>query len=379
MKELTYEEILKILEEAREEDFAFEDGRILGSMCTRPLDIAQVAHGMFLEANLGNPGLYPGTKKLENDLVRAQADLLNGTDAVGHVAGGGTVANITALWMARNLTKKKEVLFPKSAHFSVLKACDLLALKPVTVDLDDEYRMDVDDASKKIGKDTAAVVGIAGTTELGLIDPIKELGEVCNDVFLHVDACFGGYVIPFLKDLGYDLPEFDFAVPQVSSMSIDAHKMGMATIPAGTILIRSKEYLEKIVFRSPYLTKEEQTSVLGTRCTAGAVSAYAAMKFLGRDGYRKIVKDCMDVTDYIIKRAESIGLEPIMKPVMNIVNLKLKNPADVYKALDEMNWKASTSRNPPALRIVVMPHVTKKVIDEFTDDLEKACKKLGEL
>jgi tyrosine decarboxylase/aspartate 1-decarboxylase len=377
MKEHTYDEVLGILKDALNEDFDFEGGRVLGSMCTRPLDIAKVAHGMFIEANLGNPGLYPGSKKLERELVGMQADLLHGTNVTGHVGGGGTESNITALWIARNRSGKREVVFPKTAHFSIIKACDLLGMKPVMVEVDDGYTMDLDDASGKIGKDTAAVVAIAGTTELGLIDPVKALGELCADVFLHVDAAFGGYVIPFLRDLGHQMPDFDFSVPNVSSVSIDAHKMGMASIPSGTILLRDEKQLESITFKSPYLTREEQQSISGTRCSAGAVSAYAAMKLLGREGYVKIVKDCMDVTEHAMKRAGKMGIEPVIKPVMNILNLKTGKTADVYNALDELGWKTSMSRIPSALRLVIMPHVTKEIIDEFMDDLEKVCRKLG--
>lgn len=379
MKDYTYKDVLKTLEDAQKDDFSFSSGRVLGSMCTQPLDIAKVAHGMFLEANLGNPGLYPGSKRLELEVIRMQAELLHGRGAVGHVLGGGTESNIMALWIARNKTKKKEVVFPKSAHFSVMKACDLLGMKPVVIDLDDEYKIDVETASKKIGNDTAAVIAIAGTTELGAIDPIEELGELCNGAFFHVDAAFGGYVIPFLKDLGYKMPEFDFGIDAVSSIGMDAHKMGMATIPSGTILMRSGEHLETILFKSPYLTREEQYTLSGTRCSAAVASTYAAMKFLGREGYARIVKDCMDATNHLLKRVEALGLEPVMKPIMNIVNFRLKSPTEVYRALNELDWKASLSQHPPALRLVLMPHVTKKVIDDFMDDLEKVCKKLGEL
>lgn len=361
------------------DDFDFGGGRVLGSMCTRPLDIAKVAHGMFIEANLGNPGLYPGTRKLERELVAMQADLLHGKDVAGHVGGGGTESNITALWIARKMSGKREVVFPKSAHFSIVKACDLLGLKPVMVGLDDEYRMDPDQVSRRIGKNTAAVVAVAGSTELGAIDPIEELGELCDDVFLHVDAAFGGYVIPFLGVLGHEMPDFDFVVPNVSSMSIDAHKMGMAAIPSGTILLRDGKQLDSIAVSSPYLTLEEQRSISGTRCSAGAVSAYAAMTFLGREGYVKVVKECMEVTEHALKRAGEMGIEPVIEPVMNILNLKMDRTNEVYNALDELNWKTSMSHHPPALRLVIMPHVTKEIIDEFMEDLQKTCGKLGVL
>ena len=226
---------------------------------------------------------------------------------------------------------------------------------------------------------TAAVVGIAGTTEFGTIDPIDDLAALCSDTFLHVDAAYGGFVIPFLKELGYDMPSFDFEVSGVDSISVDPHKMGMATIPSGVLLMKNEDYLKKITVDSPYLTSPRQASLSGTRCSAGAGSAYAVMKYLGREGYRRIVADCMDATGYLVSRVRELGLEPLIEPIMPIVCIKLKSPEKVYSSLNEMGWRPSLTRGPICLRIVVMPHVTPTVIDEFMPDLERVCKAINEL
>lgn len=376
------DEINKLLKHANKKDLHFSDGKILGSMCSRPLRIAEKAHTMFLEANLGNPGLYPGTKALEEEVIRSVSELLHSSNQIGQMVAGGTEANITSLWIAKNLAKgreKNEVLFPKSAHHSVNKAVELLGLEAVEIGLDDNYRMDISKVEKKLSHKTVAVVGIAGTTELGMIDPIKELSDLCSDTFLHVDAAFGGFVIPFLKDLGYDVPEFDFRIENVDSVSVDAHKMGQATIPSGILLLRNKEYLNNIAIDSPYLTIERQMSLSGTRCSAGAASAYAAIKSLGKEGYRRIVKECMETTSYLTKRVEEIGLRPVIKPIMNIFAIKLNDPRRVHKELDKEDWKTSLGRYPPCLRVVVMPYVTMGVVDEFIPVLERICKSTREI
>src|SRR5438093_12791351 len=110
------------LREASEDDLHFRDGRILGSMCTEPLPIARLAHTMFLEANLGNPGYYKGTWRLERETLRILADLLHGKNLGGFTVSGATEGNITALWMARNTTRRKEIVAAKTAHFSIRKA-----------------------------------------------------------------------------------------------------------------------------------------------------------------------------------------------------------------------------------------------------------------
>lgn len=375
-----YEEILKELRIMKAKDFTFSGGRVLGSMYTDPHDISKRAHEMFFEENLGNPGLYPGTCEMQDEIIRMLGEMLHCPGVSGYLGSGGTEANITALWIARNHTRKTEVIFPKSAHFSFEKACDLLRLEPIYIDLDSDYRMIPDSVEDHLSEDTAAVVGVAGTTELGAVDPIDRLSELCRGkYFLHADAAFGGFVIPFLKDLGYPVPEFDFSLPGVSSMTIDPHKMGFSTIPSGVLLLREKELWKSIEVESPYLTSDSQSSLTSTKCSAGVASTYAVMKYLGMDGYKEMVKRCMETTEYFVSRLNDMALGVVTRPVMNIVGVELKDPIKVYQELDRMDWKTSLSKNPSCLRIVVMPHVTRNVIDEFMVDMEKTCRHLGEI
>ena len=283
-------EIERILNAAFEKDHRFDDGRILCSMNTTPHDISKLAHSKFIEANLGNINLYPGTKKLEERIIDMLKSLLHGEGVHGTMVNGGTEANITALWLARKLTGKKQVIYPLSAHFSINKAVDILGLEGVPIPLDDLYRMDLAKVKDKLSDDTAAVVAMAGSTEMGTIDQITEITEVAgDDVFVHVDAAFGGMVIPFLKELGYEMPDWDFTIPGVDSIAIDPHKMGRATHPAGALLMRDKKLLEKIAVDTPYLTMSQQAALAGTRHSAAVAGAYAVMSHLGREGCLKLL------------------------------------------------------------------------------------------
>lgn len=371
--------VLAELHEARAEDLRFRDGHIFGSMCTEPLPIARRAHAIFLEANLGNPGYYKGTWRLERETLRMLEPLLHGSRLGGFTVSGATEGNITALWMARNLTRRRTVVCATTAHFSVQKAADLLGMRCIRIGCDDNFRLDVDQLRKHLTRDVAAVVGVAGTTELGQVDPIDEMGELCEDrAWLHVDAAFGGFVLPFLNSTDA-LPSWDFRVKGVSSLVLDAHKMGMATIPASHLLVRHAEHFAQIAVESPYLTSVYQTSLLGTRNSAGVAAAYAAMRSLGREGYERIVADCMRNTRAIASRAEEAGLRLAIPPVMNVLAIRFRDVEAVQRALDAKGWKVSTSRIPPALRIVVMPHITAKRAREFADDLMSVCRRLGEL
>jgi tyrosine decarboxylase/aspartate 1-decarboxylase len=353
-------------------DCHFSDGRVLGSMYTTPHPLAVKAHMMFIEANLGNAGLYPGTASMEREVIGMLASLLNGPTADGCILSGGTEANITALWIARKLLGKREVIISKSAHFSFWKAMDLLGLRAVEVGLDEQYRTDVDQVEEMISDSTLAIVGVAGSTELGVIDPIDRMSDIAGgNIFLHVDAAFGGLIIPFLRRLGRPVGEFDFSLPGVSSITVDPHKMGMSTIPSGALLLRDGGHMESISVESPYLTVERQTTLLGTRCSAAVAAAYAVMKHLGRRGYTEIVRKCMEVTESLARGAAEIGAEPVIRPVMNIVALRVDDPHAVRRSLEERGWRISLSRHPPALRIVVMPHVTQGIVDRFLSDLEE--------
>jgi tyrosine decarboxylase/aspartate 1-decarboxylase len=361
------------LASASAEDLHFSDGRIFASMCAQPLDVAAEAHMKFLEANLGNAGLYLGTLRLERQVVGALASMLHGQDAEGSVVSGGTEANITALWVARNITGKKKVIFPRSAHFSFHKACDILGLEPCMIDLTDEFVVDMDEVEKFVDETVCAVVGVAGTTELGTVDDIEGLGRLLPEgAFLHVDAAFGGFVLPFLELLGTEVRTFDFRIPEVSSITIDPHKMGMSTIPAGALLLRHGEQMDVIRKDAPYLDTVGQTAALsGTRCSAAVAATYAAMRFLGEEGYLKLVGECMDVTRHALDQGIELGLEPVIEPLMNIVCFYVPDVYGTQAELEKLGWKVSVARNPESLRLVIMPYVTLESVDRLFADLGK--------
>ena len=241
--------------------------------------------------------------------------------------------------------------------------------------------MDITQLKKKINNETAAIIGIAGSTELGTIDPIPEISEICyeENIFLHIDAAFGGFVIPFLKEIKNNIPDFDFKLKGVSSISIDAHKMGYSAIPLGALIIRRKEWLDEISVRTPYISTNKQAGLLATRSGGPVAAAYAVSSYLGRGGYKELIKDCMNTTEYTMNRICDLGLSLVAKPTMNVIGIKLKNPSNVVNKLIEIGWKVNKMERLSAIRIVIMPQITKEIIDDFIPDLEKACMEVGAL
>ena len=160
-------------------DTNFNSGKIFGSMCTTPHSFSQKIYSKYLEKNIGDPGLILGTQKLENDSIRMIGSLLSYPDAIGNVVSGGTEANIIALWTARNYsnTSNAEVILPSHSHHSFDKAADILGLKLIKIPSKNGI-MDVNHIEKKITRNTILMIGVAGNTPLGLIDPIDELSDL---------------------------------------------------------------------------------------------------------------------------------------------------------------------------------------------------------
>lgn len=369
-------EVFEKLKEFQKKDLTHASGRILGSMCTCPHEVGRSAFSMFLESNLGDPGLFKGTKTMEDEVIRMLGRLLGSEDVFGHIITGGTEANIMAMRAARNSIKIKnpEIIVPKSAHFSFKKAADILCLKLKEAVLDEDYRVDPVEVEELISDKTIAIVGIAGTTELGKIDPIDKLSEICldNDIYLHVDAAFGGFSIPFLNNIGYNLPKFDFELDGVCSITIDPHKMGLAPIPTGGILFREKKYLDNISIETPYLTEKKQSTIVGTRTGASAAATWALMKYLGIEGYTKIAKRCMELTELLAEGIKEADFELVTEPQLNILAFRSDKMTveDTLNRLEERGWAVSLCSYPKAIRIVVMPHIKIKHVEKFLDDLK---------
>ena len=381
-------EILEKLKKYREMDLKYEDGRILGSMCTKPHPISKKIVEMFLETNLGDPGLFPGTKRLEEEVIKMIGEMLHNNNPFGYIISGGTEANITAMRVVKKMAKEKgrreaNILIPETAHFSFEKAREMMDLNYTVMPLDRKYTMDVkylkDYIEDNIEKGIDGIVTIAGSTELGTIDDISEISNVAKEynIYIHVDAAFGGFVIPFLEERykleGYNY-HFDFSLDNIFSITVDPHKMGLAPIPAGGILFRDFSFKRYLDVETPYLTEDSQATLIGTRSGIGVAATWGIMKVLGPDGYREIVSQCMENTYYLVKRMKEYSFERVIDPVLNIVAIKDEDPVNTSLILRKKGWYLSICRCVDALRIVVMPHITKEHIDRFIDALAQ-CKR----
>ncbi|MFX0168586.1 MAG: tyrosine decarboxylase MfnA [Candidatus Hodarchaeota archaeon] len=377
--------VLDELAKHLEADVSYVSGYPIASMSSTPHSLGIKVFCQTMEKNAGRYYTFSGARSVEQELIAMVGDLLHLQSGEGITTSGGTESNILALLAARETnpapTRRPIVIAPQTIHSSIDKAAWLLGLKLVKTEVDDQYRAIPDAIKKNITENTIGIVATAGTTYLGQVDPIPEISEIAeaHQLSLHVDAAFGGFVLPFLANLGYYAPPFDFSIEGVTSISMDPHKMGLAPIPASTLTFRNAADLERITHRIPYLLgfSATQTSLLGTRPAGSILASWAIMKHLGRRGYQDLVKMCMHATMLAKEKVEQApNLMLAINPVMNVLGIQLTKHQvlNVVSQLEKKGWRIAISPLPPSIRMVCMPHLTPRVIHTFFDDLDKVLK-----
>ena len=347
--------------------------RVLSSMCTEPHPAAREAAERFLATNPGDPETYRRVAELEDEVVATLGEMTGLADPHGYVTGGGTEANLQAVRAARNLARdadaesgtgesRPNVVAPESAHFSFRKAADVLSVELRLVPTDDDHRADVDAVRAATDDDTVLVVGVAGNTEYGRVDPIPRLADAAADAGarLHVDAAWGGFVLPF-TDRAWN---FDHAA--VDSLTIDPHKFGRAVVPAGGLLFRDRAALDALAVDTPYLESTSQATLNGTRSGAGVASATAVTDELWPDGYREQFERSMANAEWVADALADRGFV-VTRPELPLVTAAM--PDGLFSALRERGWRVSRTAGDD-LRLVCMPHVTRETLSAFVRDVD---------
>lgn len=372
MKEVyIMEDLLESLKDRRKQDWIYSSGRIFSSMCSKPLDEALESYKMFMDTNALDSEIFPSVRELEDETIEKIGSLLSNPNAGGYITSGGTEGNIYALWLARKLKNGNKVIAPDSVHYSIKKACDLQQLDLVLTPTDSKYKADLEGIKEEIDRDTFAVIATAGTTALGKVDPISQMGEIAGNenCFFHVDASFGGFILPFIEN---DLC-WDFKVEGVSSITVDSHKMGLTPIPSGTVLVREEEWLDSLGESIPYID-ETSFTLSGSRPGGSVASIWAVLNSLGTQGYEKIVGRCMRLTRKLAEGIQQVeGLEIFTEPELNVVSFtsNSSNLCEIREALRERGWLMTLNEEPESARLVVMPHHRERHINSFLAELRE--------
>jgi glutamate/tyrosine decarboxylase-like PLP-dependent enzyme len=278
-----------------------------------------------------------------------------------------------------------EVVIPETAHPSFLKACYYLALKPVIIPVAEDKRADVIAMQAAITDRSILMVCSAPCFPYGVVDPVRKLADVArkNDLLLHVDACMGGFLLPFLEDLDYPVPEFDFRIRGVSSISLDAHKYGYAPKGVSVILYKNRNLRCKQFFVHPDWPGGifASTTFMGTKSGGPLAGCWAVMKHLGREGYRTIAAQLMETTRTITEGIEKHkDLHVIGNPPMSILSFT-SDAGDILQlgdALRARGWHLDYLQFPAALHLTITPlNIGKEV--EFLKDLDEILKNKASL
>lgn len=321
---------------------------------------------------------HRGTLEMEREAVNMVSSLLNldSENSIGFMTSGGTESNLMAVRAAKLSAKKKrpEVVMPRTAHFSFRLAANLFEIGIRQVNLTDEYKPRMDEVEKSITKNTIALICSAPNL-LGSVDPVKEFAELADrhNLYLHVDSAFGGFILPFMKELGYRVPEFDFSLPSVSSMIADGHKLGLLPIPASFALFRDRSLFDLIPVEDVVIR-----TISSAKNGGEAAAAWSLFRYLGRAGYRECVKHTLELTKKIAEGIETIGeLRLLMKPSVNIIAFTAEKSSirALYQGLVRRGWQASLETTPGSsrtlfMRIAVHPNLDKEYANNVLRTIE---------
>lgn len=385
--------ILAALADARARDLA-SNGRAFAFIYDAGDEARAVAREAFaacMSINGLDPTAYPSARALENAVVKAWLELLGGPEgAVGTATAGGTESVMLAVKAARDHARRTRpevsapaMLLPVTAHACFHKAAHYLGVEVIPVDVDPvSFRADPADARRKMTGDVILVVGSAPSYAHGVIDPIEELAALAagRGALMHVDACVGGCVLPFLRETGASVPAFDFAAEGVTSISLDLHKYGFAPKGASLLLQRRRELREAQYYACARWTGYPvvNATTLGSKSLAALGAAFAVMRHLGRRGYRERARAMWDATASLVAFIDrTAGVRMLGRPDMNLCAFTTEGGGDVFELADrlaEHGWHVQVTYqvgpSPAHIHLTIDPGNAARV-GELVSDLER--------
>jgi glutamate/tyrosine decarboxylase-like PLP-dependent enzyme len=382
----------QVLQDAKAQDYSWRRGRMavyfyyLDDALSR---VQQEAYTAFwTENNLGQRA-FPSLKRLEEEVVGMGLSLMRAPDGAGGTfTSGGSESIFLSILAAREraradrglLPGRGNIVIPDSAHLTFDRACWYLGLESRRVPVGEDFRADVAAMARAIDTDTIALVGSAPCYPFGVFDPIAALAALAEarGLWLHVDACVGGFLSPFAAKLGYPIPDWDFSVPGVTAISADIHKHGMAPKGASLLVLRDDalrrfhRFESRAWQRGPYAAYTTQ----GTRPGGAVAAAWAVMHYLGEDGYMDCARRIMDAKQRMTEGIAGIqGLSVLEPSDLSLFVYRAIDPAlDIGKvaaALDRRGWLPGRQQQPDGMHLHLNP-VHAEVAEEYLRDLREA-------
>ena len=343
--------------------------------------VQKEAYALFMSENGLGPSAFPSLKRMEEEVIGFGLELFHAPDeAAGTITSGGTDSITMALKAARDFARKERgvsgplnIVLPRSAHPAFDKAAAVMEIEVRRTPLKD-FLADPAAMAAAADDSTAMIVGSAPCFPYGLIDPIADLSTLAVErgLWLHVDACVGGYIAPFVRMNGGDVPAFDFELAGVRSMSADLHKYGYCAKGASSVFFRSAALQKFMIFdvRDWPGGRMVTPTLAGTRPGGAISAAWAVMNFLGVAGYRAKQGEVTQARARIEAGARALGFEILGQPQLGIVAFhhpKADSMA-LWARLRERGWFTSVATEPPALHLMLSPfHL--RVVENYLADL----------
>jgi len=394
-KGLPKEHVLSLIRAFKAGDSDWRRGRLFGLVYyagQEAEELAREAYDSCMFENALSPFDFPGLLKMETEFISMIGTLFGGNDeTAGSMTSGGTESILMAVKAARDWArenrphvKKPELVAPLTVHPAFNKAADMLGLKIVQTPVDESFRADVKAMEKAITANTIIIAATAVTYPQGVIDPIPEIGALAVDknLWFHVDGCLGGFMLPFLRKLGHEIPPFDFSVPGVRSLSADIHKYGYISKGVSTVLYRDRELRRHQFFvhadwpGGVYATP----SLSGARPGGAIASAWAIVRYLGEEGFMRMAKQAREATRRLLEGIRvTPGLFVLGDPPATVFAFGSRT-IDVYRLafqLKEKGWHLHAQHRPASLHMTISP-CHEKIVEPFLADLRQAAAHLSE-
>ncbi|MCA9715734.1 MAG: aspartate aminotransferase family protein, partial [Myxococcales bacterium] len=339
--------------------------------------------------------MCPSMTRFESDIIAMTLDMLHGEAVAEHHPGetpcgalgfGGTESIINPILVYRDRAREERgitrpnIIIPDTAHPAFRKGGHLLGVEIREAPVDPRStELDVDAARERIDANTIALVGSAGNYPYGTIDPIAALSELALErgLWLHVDACLGGFILPWGQRLGYDIPVFDFRLPGVTSISADTHKYGYGLKGASVVLYRDLEFRRYQYFIAPAWKGGAYVSngLAGSRSGGLVAATWAAMVAYGVEGYTRHARAIFETALRMQEAVRTHDALTIMGRPTFCFSFR-SDAFDIYHVNDFMaarGWRFNGQQRPRAIHMcVTRPQTRPGVAEAFARDLAEA-------
>lgn len=383
------EDVLTELAERSAHDTKWREGRVFSLVYHVPGQagrdheaLLHKAHALYSSANLLNPMAFASLKQMETEVIEMAGRLFHCAGAVGTMTSGGTESILCAVAAYRDRARRErpwirrpELVAPTTIHPAFDKAAHYFGVKLIKVPVGADFRVDARAVEKQITRRTIGLVGSAPQYAHGVIDPIGELGALAmrHELPLHVDACVGGFMLPWLEKLGRPIPRWDFRVPGVTSISADLHKYGYAAKGASVLVWRSIDQMRHQFFIATDFPGGIYASptMVGTRPGGPIAAAWATLQAFGESGYLALAKTAIDAADRFRRGIEAIpGLALTGRGDATIVAYGARE-LNIYAIADRMEtrgWTIDRQQRPAAIHLTVTANHA-QVVDDYLADL----------